>query len=669
MINLFVNGIAVQVDEGAMILDACIAAGQAVPHICYDKGLKTAGSCQMCMVDTDISEKPVMSCCTAAVEGMHIFTETQQIKELRKGLIELLLARHPAGCPTCQKSGDCLLQEVCFEYGKDSSDLKKKISVEEQNLGPLVRTDLKKCILCMKCLHFLDNLAGIHEMSLMGRSDSTQLKAFSKGVLGTMLSGNLIDLCPAGALTDKTAEFLWRPWEMTRLPSIDVMDGVCSPIYIDVVQGKIARIVPRAELLTNDRWISDKARFSFDGLGQNRIDRPYVRIDGVLQEASWTEALMTIASKMKDADPKRIAGLIGDFADCESMMALYEFMDSLGVKSVEVRTGGLTFDISCRQSWLFNTTLSRLDEADALLMIGTDIRLEAPLVNLRIKGNPMPTALLGEKADQGYPYQYLGNDPTVLEKILKGTHPFASVLKKAQRPMIIVGEDVLAREDAQAILETIYQINKTYAVITEGWNGYNLLQRKVSVIGGLEMGLVRQEPLLPQITGGEYDVVYLLNEDNLSREDLGKAFVIYQGIYASKAARSADVILPGLAYTEKHATYVNIEGRAQSTEPVLPPVGSAREDWKILRALSAYFEKPLPYDDLNEVRDHLGGYSIIFYKRGDPSAAEDKPFGTAGKISAIPFSLSEKRFFESDMITASSKNMQALKKAWVEKYS
>ncbi len=667
MLELVVNGKTVSVAEGATVLEACIAAGEAVPHVCGSRELKTGGSCQMCLVGIEGRDRPVMSCCTPAEAGMRVSTETESVRKIRRTMVNLLLARHPADCNTCPKAGECPLQDACFACGVGENAFSDNSEpAEEQNLGPLIETHLRRCILCGKCLRFLNDVAGISEVTLKGRGSASQIKALVDGALACEVSGNLIDLCPAGALTDKTARFLYRPWELTRTAGIDVMDAAGSNIYIDAAEGRIARIVPRNAPEINGPWISDKTRFAFDGLERDRLDRPYIRIDGCLKECSWTEAFMTAASKIKTVRPERIAALIGDFADCESMMALRDLLHSIGADAVDARTDDAAYDVGCRQSWLFNTTFAGIEKADALLIIGADPRLEAPVVNLRLRANPMPKALVGTAADLTYPYEHLGDSPAVLEGLAAGTHPFAGVLKQAQRPMMIVGVQALCHPDGPAVLDAAYRIALSCGMISKEWNGFNLLQRKTSTVGALELGLIAAEPLRPKVREGLYDVVYLLNEGSLPREDLGGAFVIYQGIYATAAAHSADIVLPGLAYTEKRATYVNMEGRAQSTVPVLPPVGASREDWKILRALSEYLEKPLPYDDLEDVRDHLAGGNIIFYRRGEICPAENTPFGKPGVLSSEPFALAADRFFGSDEICRHSKIMQAVKKSWEE---
>ena len=411
-------------------------------------------------------------------------------------------------------------------------------------------------------------------------------------------------------------------------------DCVGTQIDLQIAGRKIIRATPAGP----DGLISDKARFCLDGIGMNRLDRPYKRIDGDLKECSWAEALQTVADKIKNVPANKMAGLIGDYADCESMLALRDLFALKGAGAIDARpVEEMTFDLKSRQSYLFNTSFDRIGEADALLCVGADIDALAPAVAWRLRQNPMPKAFVGKKPDSCLPYEVLSEKISVLEDVLNGSGRGAMLLSQAKKPMIVVGAAVLQRSDAAAIMDLIYKISSRFNVIREDWNGYNFLTDKVSVLGALELGLIPEEPLMPQIRRGQFDLIYLLNEDRFDRSDAPEAFVVYQGIFLSEAAKTADVVLPGLSFAEKRATYLNAQGQAQSTSVALPPVGQSREDWKILRALSGYLETaPLPYDDLDEIRDALGGKSIVFYEREKVHKAENIPFGQAGKLSDEP---------------------------------
>lgn len=655
LLHFFINGREAQAPLGSTVLQACLSAHVEIPHLCFNEMLKTAGVCGLCLVCLENkSSKPVLACKTAVTEGMHVFTDTSAVREERCKRIRALLKIHPAGCTVCPRAGNCAIQKICFKYAPLDMDVCVLPSQEKLKISPLVECTPDKCISCRRCVNFLK------EAGTPAEKDSVPPETFP----ATELSGNLLEFCPAAALTDATAKRLLRSWELTRTDSIDVMDAVCRPVRIDSCGGDIVRILPRDADEIKGALISDKSRFSFDGLRVNRLDRPYTRVGGRLKECSWTEAFMALSSKMKTIRPERMAALIGDFADCESMMALRDMMELAGAKAVDARPGTAWFDTENRSSWLFNTPVDDIAGADALLMVGVNLRRDAPVINWHVTQNPMPKACVGEKISLTFPCDFIGETPAFLEKILSGEEAFSKTLAKAEKPMIIVGTDVLERPDAAAVIDLVYKISEKYKVIRAGWNGYNLMHKKTSVVGALELGLISETPLRPRIKAGDFDFVYLLNDDSVTRDDLADSFVVYQGIYAGAAAQSADILLPSLAYTEKRATYVNMSGIAQSTAAVLPPFGSAREDWKILRALSEFLGTvPLPYDDLDGVRDYLAGENVIFFERGEAHPADPAPFGKPGELAQTPFKVSD-GFFDGDEISRQSATMQALKKAW-----
>lgn len=655
LLHFFINGRETETPLGSTVLEACLAAHVDVPHLCFNEMLKTAGVCGLCLVCLEHkSSEPVLACKTAVTEGMHVFTDTAAVKEERRKRIRALLKIHPAGCTVCPRAGNCAIQKICFKYAPLDMDMCVVPSREKIKISPLIECTPDKCISCRRCVNFLN------EAGTPPESDSVPLKTFP----ASELSGNLLEFCPAAVLTDATAKRLLRSWELTRTDSVDVTDAVCCPVRIDSCGGDIVRILPRDAAELKGALISDKARFSFDGLRVNRLDRPYTRVGGRLKECSWTEAFMALSAKMKTVKPERMAALIGDFADCESMMALRDMMELAGAKAVDARPGTAYFDTENRLSWLFNTPVDDIAAADALLMAGVNLRRDAPVINWHVTQNPMPKAYAGEKISVTFPCSFIGETPAVLEKILLGEEAFSKTLEKAEKPMIIIGTDILERPDAAAVLDLIYKISVKYKIIRTGWNGYNLLHKKTSVAGALELGLISETPLRPRVKAGDFDFVYLLNDDSVTRDDLADSFVVYQGIYAGAAAQSADILLPSLAYTEKRATYVNMFGTAQSTAAVLPPFGSAREDWKILRALSEFLGTvPLPYDDLDGVRDALAGENVIFFERGKAHPADPAPFGKAGDLADTPFKVTD-IFFDGDEISRQSATMQALKKAW-----
>lgn len=647
MISLWINDKAVEVREGSSVLQAVLSAGVEIAHLCDSRVPESNGWCGLCLVEVSGADVPVLACRTPAEEGMKVFTKTPKAVAAVRARAAELFAGHPAACAVCVKAGACDIQKICAsvrpEIQSGAAAGKKRRLLDWIDVTP------EKCIRCGRCVAFLKK-AGV------SLPNETTPPVFCPPFL---LSGTLIDLCPSAALTNAAEKKLTRPWETVKTQSVDVTDAVGAAVEIETLQGEIVRVKPAEP----GGLISDKARFCSDGLRINRLDRPYARINGRLKECSWTEAFVTIASKIKSTPPEKTAALIGDFADCESMLALKDLFALSGAKAIDARPDDtMYFDLNSRQSRLFNTPFTRIKEADALLSIGVRVSDLAPAVGWRLRGNKMPKAFVGLSEEADLPYDVLGASPQVLNDILNGTGSGALMLKRAEKPMIVVGPSVLQRNDAAAVMDLICRICVKYNVIRSDWNGYNFLHGKTTLAGALELGLVSREPLRPKIKNGEFDFVYLLNEDGVSRSDLGGAFTVYQGIYACAAAQEADVVLPGLAFSEKRATYVNAEGRAQSTAVVSPPFGMAREDWKILRALSEYLgTAPLPYDDLEDIRDYLAGENVIFYNRGEIAAADNVAFGQPGQIGEAPFN-AENDIFD-DELCRQSEYAAVLKRA------
>ena len=620
MITFRINGVSVPAEEGTSVLQAALAAGIPVTHLCFDPRTGNKGKCGLCLVEIEKSGALVHACETPVKEGLSVLTDTPEVKAAVKARAAELFKDHPAACAGCVKAEDCVIQNVCVAYKPDLPV--KKGTKHFKRLLDWLKCDDEKCVGCGRCAAFLKQI---------GVGDGKTVPPVS--CPSFPFSGTLADICPAGALTDVVPE-LMCPWEIGRIRSIDVTDCVGTEIDLQIAGRKIIRATPAEP----DGLISDKARFCLDGLGMNRLDRPYKRVDGELKECSWAEALQLVADKIKNVSANKMAGLIGDYADCESMLALRDLFSLKGADAIDARpVEEMIFDLKSRQSYLFNTSFDRICEADALLCVGADVDALAPAVAWRLRQNPMPKAFVGKKPDSCLPYEVLSEKISVLEDILNGLGQGAALLSRAKKPMIIVGSAVLNRSDAAAVMDMIYKISSRFNVIREDWNGYNFLTDKVSVLGALELGLIPEEPLIPQIRRGQFDLIYLLNEDRFCHSDAPEAFVVYQGIFLSEAAETADVVLPGLSFAEKRATYLNAQGQARSTSVALPPVGQSREDWKILRALSGYLETaPLPYDDLDEIRDALGGKSIVFYEREKIHKADNTPFGSTGRLSDEP---------------------------------
>ena len=627
MPKLIINGKEHEMPNGITLIQACEIAGVEIPRFCYHERLSIAGNCRMCLIEVAGMPKPVASCAMSvndlrpARDGTppSIVTDSETVKKAREGVLEFLLINHPLDCPICDQGGECDLQDQTMAYGFDASRFQdNKRAVEEKYLGPLIDTYMNRCIHCTRCIRFMTEVAGVEELGAIGRGEDMEITTYLERGMFSNLSGNVVDLCPVGALTSKPYAFVARPWELTKTPSIDVMDAVGSAIRVDARGREVLRILPRENEAINEEWISDKARHVWDGLRTQRIDRPYVRRDGKLEPTSWDEAFRLIAGKLKGLDGKRLGAIAGDLAACEEMFALKLLAERLGSPNIDCRQDGAKLDPTLgRATYVFNSTIEGIDRADAFLVVGTNPRREAPVLNARIlkrirqsQARP-PVGLIGEEADLTYAYDYLGAGPETLAKVADGSHSFLKKLEGAGRPILMVGQAALARTDGAAVLALSAKAAMTMGAIKPGWNGFNILHHAAARVGGLDIGFVPDdggldvEGMLDAASAGKLDVVYLLGADQIDMERLGNAFVIYQGSHGEQGAHRADVILPGAAYTEKSAIYVNTEGRPQMTARAVFPPGEAREDWKIIRALSGVLGKPLPFDSATELRAKL----------------------------------------------------------------
>ena len=627
MPKLIINGKEHEMPNGITLIQACEIAGVEIPRFCYHERLSIAGNCRMCLIEVAGMPKPVASCAMSvndlrpARDGTppSIVTDSETVKKAREGVLEFLLINHPLDCPICDQGGECDLQDQTMAYGFDASRFQdNKRAVEEKYLGPLIDTYMNRCIHCTRCIRFMTEVAGVEELGAIGRGEDMEITTYLERGMFSNLSGNVVDLCPVGALTSKPYAFVARPWELTKTPSIDVMDAVGSAIRVDARGREVLRILPRENEAINEEWISDKARHVWDGLRTQRIDRPYVRRDGKLEPTSWDEAFRLIAGKLKGLDGKRLGAIAGDLAACEEMFALKLLAERLGSPNIDCRQDGAKLDPTLgRATYVFNSTIEGIDCADAFLLVGTNPRHEAPVLNARIlkrirqsQARP-PVGLIGEEADLTYAYDYLGAGPETLAKVADGSHSFLKKLEGAERPILMVGQAALARTDGAAVLALAAKAAMRMGAIKPGWNGFNILHHAAARVGGLDIGFVPHdggldvEGMLDAASAGKLDVVYLLGADEIDMERLGNAFVIYQGSHGEQGAHRADVILPGAAYTEKSAIYVNTEGRPQMTARAVFPPGEAREDWKIIRALSGVLGKPLPFDSATELRAKL----------------------------------------------------------------
>jgi len=668
MPKVTIDGREIEVEAGLTILQAAERLGIEIPRFCYHDRLSIAGNCRMCLVDVEKAPKPIASCAWPVADGMVVRTRSEIATKARNGVMEFLLINHPLDCPICDQGGECDLQDQAMAYGRGFSRYgEHKRAIPAKTMGPLIRTYMTRCIHCTRCIRFATEIAGVPEMGALGRGEHMEITTHLEGALHSELSANIIDLCPVGALTSAPYAYVARPWELKKTESIDVMDAVGSNIRVDSRGSEVLRVLPRLNEEINEEWISDKTRYACDGLRLRRLDRPYVRRDGRLEEASWQEAFETIAFRLQGLDGKKIAAVAGDQADCEAMAALKDLMTGLGSPHIDCRQDGAKLDPANPAGWRFNTTIAGIEQADALLMVGTNPRWEGALVNARIRKRWLRGGFLigviGEAHDLTYRYDHLGEGGDALRAVADGSHDFAKVLKDTERPMVVLGMGALTRSDGAAVLAMARKIADQTGMVAEGWNGFNLLHTAAARVGGMELGFVPGEGgrdvegILAGAESGQIEAVYLLAADEIDTARLEKPFVIYQGHHGDRGADCADVILPGAAYTEKHALYVNTEGRAQRARLSHFPPGEAREDWKILRALSATLDKTLPYDTLEDLRARLAKASPVFaaYDRVVPAAWG--AFGAEGPVDAAPFATPIADFYRTDPISRASATM------------
>ena len=668
MPKLTIDGKEIEVEAGLTVLQACEMAGAEIPRFCYHERLSIAGNCRMCLVAMERAPKPIASCAMPVGEGMVIHTNTPEVQQMRKGVMEFLLINHPLDCPICDQGGECDLQDQALFFGYDRSRYSEpKRAVEEKNFGPLIKTFMTRCIHCTRCIRFATEVAGVPELGATGRGEHMEVGTYIEKALSSELSGNMIDLCPVGALTNAPYAFSARSWELGKTESIDVLDALGCNIRVDNRGPEVLRVLPRVNEDVNEEWISDKTRFACDGLVRQRLDRPYVRRAGKLEEATWDEAFAAIATKLKGVAGQRVAAITGDLADCESMVALKDLMAGLGSDNVDCRQDGARLDASMRAGYLFNSTIAGIDAADACLLVGANPRLEATVLNARLRKRGLaggfPIAAIGPATDLTYDYEHLGEGTDILAAIADGSHPFAKVLKAAERPMLILGSGALTRPDGAQILATARRLAENCGLVVDGWNGFNVLHRAAARVGGLDLGLVPGaggHDVAAMVEGaakGEIDVIYLLGADEIDMSALGDAFVIYQGHHGDAGANRADVILPGAAYTEKNATYVNTEGRAQMGRLAVHPPGQAREDWTIIRALSQVVGKTLAYDTVDQVRARMIEINPNFAHLDAVEPAPWGDFGTDGELDPAPLAASIGNFYMTDPISRASATM------------
>ncbi len=650
MPKLKINDTEIEVAAGTSVLQAAEILGYEVPRFCYHDKLSVPANCRMCLVEVKGAPKPVASCAMACGENMEVLTESPMVKRARNGVMEMLLINHPLDCPICDQGGECDLQDQAMGYGYDRSRYHEtKRAVKDKYFGPLIQTFMTRCIQCTRCVRFADEIAGVSDIGLLNRGEDVEISTMVEKAIGSELSGNLIDVCPVGALTSKPYAYQARPWELRKVETIDVMDAVGSNIRVDVRGNEVMRVLPRLHEGVNEEWISDKTRFAYDGLKAQRLDQPYVRENGKLRPASWDEALALASARLKSTT--KTLGVVGELCAAEEMIALKDLVGDVdGVMGIHI-------DVSSRAGYLFNSGIAGIEEADAILLVGTNPRIEAAMVNARIRkawlAKRIKVGVVGEQADLSYPTTYIGAGPESLKDLVAGKHSFAEILKDANKPMIIVGAGAFRRVDGLAIQSLAREAAETFGMVKDGWNGFNVLHVHAAQVTALDLGMASEKEISDQ------DVVYLLNVDSekVNAQISPSAFVIYQGHHGDIGASRADVIFPGSAYTEKDGLYVNMEGRVQMGKKAASAPGEAKEDWKILRALSNDTGKPLPYDNMYQLRQRLVKEFPIFAKIDVIEPAEWVFFGKAGNVNSAPFVSAVKNFYMTNVITRASQTM------------
>ena len=673
MSKIIIDGTEIDVPAEYTLLQACEAAGAEVPRFCFHERLSIAGNCRMCLVEVKGGPPKPTASCAMNVRDLRpgpngeppvVLTTSPMVKKAREGVMEFLLINHPLDCPICDQGGECDLQDQAMAYGVDTSRFaENKRAVEDKEIGPLVKTTMTRCIQCTRCVRFSTEVAGVTDLGLTGRGEDVEITSYLEAAMTSELQGNIIDLCPVGALTSKPYEFKARPWELTKTESVDVMDATGAAIRVDSRGSEVMRILPRLNEAVNEEWISDKTRFIFDGLKTQRLDLPFIRVNGKLQPASWQEAFAAISDKVKATMPARIGALAGQLAAVEDMFALKSLMDSLGVSNLDARFPGSPLHPKHgRASYVFNSTIAGIEDADAIIIIGSNPRLESPVLNARIRkryvrGNVF-IGVVGEQADLTYPYEYLGAGPDSFAKSAE------KALTGKQKPIFVIGQGALNRADGAAVLSMVAEAARKLGVVKDGWNGFNVLHTEAALVGALDLGFVPGEGGLDtaaMLKSGSLDVLFLLGVDEVVVPE--GAFVVYQGTHGDAGAHRADVILPGAAFTEKSGLYVNTEGRVQMTNRASFPPGEAREDWAILRALSALLGNALPFDTLAQLRKSLFAahphFAAINGIAVSDAGAIDVLADLGGKVGKDAFHSPVTDFYLTNPIARASKTMAA----------
>ena len=662
MLKLKVNDIDVEVEEGLTVLQACEKAGAEIPRFCYHEKLSIAGNCRMCLVEMEKSPKPVASCAMPAAEGMNIKTNTEFVEKARKGVMEFLLANHPLDCPVCDQGGECDLQDQSMFYGVDKSRFKEnKRSVPEKNMGPLIKTQMTRCIHCTRCVRFATEIAGVPEIGAIGRGEDMEITTYLEESMQSELSANVVDLCPVGALTSKPYVFEARPWELKKTETIDIMDAIGSNIRVDTYDWEVKRVLPIVNEDINEEWISDKTRYACDGLLHQRLDTPFIKYNGKFEKASWSEVYKIIKSKFENTSKEKICGFVGDLTNMETGYIFKEFFDrTLDSKNYESRSNNRFLDINKRENYLFNSTINGIEESDFILLVGTNPRYEATILNARIRksylNNNTKIISLNNLGDLTYPYESLDGQTQSLIDIFEENNKISNQIKEAKKPLIIIGESLFNANSSKYLFYKIKEFLTVNKKITNNWNSLNILSCDASTVGNYDLGIVNQENrLLDGLKDHKFDIVYLVGQDNLVF-DKKNEFIIYQGSHGDKGAEIADIILPGAAYTEQDGYFTNLEGKIQKAQKASYPPGDALEDWKIINELAEFMNNRKLFNDKDELESSMFNYLNLQKEKQDNLIEQNNNF-TNLKFQNENLKISIKDYYFSNVIARSSKTM------------
>ena len=663
-----INHKEVEFENGMTVMQACELVGIEIPRFCYHDKLSIAGNCRMCLVEMEKSPKPIASCAMPAAEGMKILTNTRNVENARKGVMEFLLINHPLDCPICDQGGECDLQDQALHYGFDKSRYEEnKRAVKNKHLGPLVSTIMTRCIHCTRCVRFSTEVAGVDDLGLLGRGESAEITTYLEKTIKSELSGNVIDLCPVGALTSKPYAFKARPWELNKTESIDVFDAMGSSIRIDTLGKKTLRVLPRMNEEINEEWISDKSRFAIDGLSKQRIDIPYLLKDGKLVIAEWDEVLVNITQEISKRGKENTLALSGKFTDIETLFSAKSFLQSLGSNYFDCRYDNVQFIENQRASYLFNSSIQEIDNADAILLIGTNPRWEACVLNARIRkayiNNDCKIGLIGKKLDLTYKYEHLSDSIEHINDLLNNNSPFSEVLKNSKKSLIIIGNSAINYRDGKEVLNVCSEIAKKYNVANNNFNGFNILQQDISKVGAVDIGFYNHDfaqnfdQNIKNHINKFNPVVFLLSCDEINHSILEGAFIVYLGHHGDDLAQLADIVLPSPAYTEKSSTYMNMEGRVLQTTRCYHPLGVSKEEWKIFRALSNNFSQKLKFNNLSELRNEISNLFPVFKEINNLPPSSKLDFGSSTKIEDRVLEYNIKNFYMTDVISRASITM------------